>query len=123
MINIHSMNFGGSKPPRPTISVHGKQSFRLPTGCNYPGSCPDPQISKKLAGRIDLPVFYMISPLRASRFRLGACYLWILFLLGFFGFLCLLRVGLFELLHQNKNSGKDGTVNHQVGGIDQYPHQ
>ena len=32
--------------PRPTISVLGKQSVRLSTGCNNPGRCPNPQNTK-----------------------------------------------------------------------------
>ena len=68
--NIRCMwDFGGSKTP--PYNTRGKQSVRQSAGCSYPGSCPNPKISKKLAGRFDLPVPYIISLLRTSRFCCG----------------------------------------------------
>ncbi len=55
--HIHAILFleeTAGASPRPTISVHGKQSIRLSTGCSYPGSCPGS--IKQLADQNDRPV-------------------------------------------------------------------
>ena len=65
--NIRSVLSAGASP-RPTLGMHGKQSVRQSAECNYPGSCPDPQIYENWQIKMICQLLCSISPLRTTRF-------------------------------------------------------